>query len=155
MAGARTGAFRPWYVLRMLSTSMRAAIAALSLGLGVAAAGAAQLPLQDDAADRVPVVARHTAQVGGLWCGTGPLHSYSLEIEQHAQQLAGKLRRRERVHEITGHVVGNRVVTDPQRHQSLELQALGNQLRVTDGTGMLVILRGQTFTRAAGGTCTS
>lgn len=103
-----------------------------------------------------PVAARTsaTAQVGGLWCGTGPLHSYSLEIEQHAQQLAGKLRRRERVHEITGHVEGDRVITDPQRNESLELRAQGDQLRVTDGTGILMILRGQTFTRAAGTSCT-
>lgn len=155
MPEAGTGPWCPWYVARMLSTSMRAAGAALAL---LIAAGplAARTRLDDAAtATRLPASARHTAQVGGLWCGTGPLHSYSLEIEQHAQELAGKLRRRERVHEITGHVVGNRVITDPQRNQSLELQAMGNQLRVTDGTGLLMILRGQTFTRAAGATCTS
>jgi hypothetical protein len=139
----------------MLSTFLRAVGAALALAV---AAGplAAQTSLEAPAATApgtVPV--RHTAQVAGLWCGTGPLHSYTLEIEQHAQQVAGKLRRRERVHEITGRVEGDRVVTDPQRNESLQLQAVGDQLRVTDGTGILMILRGQIFTRAAGATCAS
>lgn len=134
---------------------MRAAGAALAV-LMAADPLAAHARLDEAAgAASLATSARRTAQVGGLWCGTGPLHSYSLEIEQHAQQLAGKLRRRERVHEITGHVVGDRVVTDPQRNQSLELQATGDRLRVTDGTGLLTILRGQTFTRAAGASCTS
>jgi hypothetical protein len=137
----------------MVSPSLcRAAATVLAL---VIAAGPLAAQARPDAAAPQAVAARHTAQVGGLWCGTGPLHSYSLEIEQHAQQLAGKLRRRERVHEITGRVEGDRVITDPQRNESLELQARGDQLRVTDGTGILVILRGQTFTRAAGASCAS
>lgn len=135
----------------MQCPSLRAASAALVFACAAGPLAAQTHPAAGPATEPV----RHTAQVGGLWCGTGPLHSYTLEIEQHAQHVAGRLRRRERVHEITGRVEGDRVITDPQRNESLELQARGDQLRVTDGTGILVILRGQTFTRAAGATCAS
>jgi hypothetical protein len=134
----------------MLSRLRSAAGAALVL--------AACAPLAAQTSDPLAatnVALRHApARVGGLWCGAGLLHEFSLEIAQHYQDLTGKLTRKGRVREITGHVDGATVRTDPQRNESLELQAQSDELRVTGGTGPLALLRGQSFTRAAGDSCT-
>ena len=94
------------------------------------------------------------ASVGGLWCGVGLLQGFSLEIAQDAQNVQGKLIRKQRVREITGHVEGARVITDAQRDHTMELLAEGDQLRIVTGTGVLALAAGQSFTRAAGGSCT-
>lgn len=95
-----------------------------------------------------------TARVGGIWCGVGLLRDFTLEIAQRAQLVDAKLVRKGRVREITGRVDGATLRTDPQRNETLELRAEGGQLRVTDGTGPLALLVGQSFARAAGDTCT-
>ena len=94
------------------------------------------------------------ASVGGLWCGVGLLQGFSLEIAQHAQTVQGRLVRKQRVREITGHVEGARVITDAQRDHTMELLADGDQLRIVTGTGVLALAAGQSFTRAPGGSCT-
>lgn len=93
-------------------------------------------------------------KIGGLWCGVGLLHEFRLEMAQQFNQLEARLVRKNRVRQITGRIEGNTVLTDPQRNQTLELQALGNELRVTEGTGPLAILKGQAFTRAIADSCT-
>ena len=126
-----------------------AALAAL------AALGALPLALRADAVSAAPEVALRqvTANVGGLWCGAGLLHEFTLEIAQHYQDVEGRLVRKARVREITGHVEGATVKTDAQRNQTMELLAQGDQLRIVAATGLLGLARGQSFTRAVGGSC--
>ena len=95
-----------------------------------------------------------TANVGGLWCGAGLIHEFTLEIAQQFQNVQGRLTRKTRVREITGHVAGALVKTNPLRNETMELLAQGNKLRVVDATGLLALARGQSFTRADGGSCT-
>ena len=95
-----------------------------------------------------------SARVGGLWCGAGLLEGFSLDIVQHAQDLSARLVRKTRVREITGHVEGTRVITDPQRNHTMELLAQGDELRIVAATGVLALAQGQYFTRAAGAYCT-
>jgi hypothetical protein len=94
------------------------------------------------------------ARVGGLWCGAGLLQGFSLDISQQYQALQARLVRKNRIRQITGHVDGMRVVTDPQRDHTMELLAQGNELRITAATGVLALAKGQFFTRAVGGSCT-
>jgi hypothetical protein len=95
------------------------------------------------------------APVGGVWCGAGLLRDYTLEIAQQTRQVNARLVRRGKVREITGHVEGRTVRTDPHRNESMELLAEGNELRITAATGVLALAKGQFFTRAAGGSCSS
>ena len=92
-------------------------------------------------------------KVGGLWCGVGLLHEFRLEIAQQFDSIEAWLVRKNRVRHITGHIEGDRLRADPQRNHTMELQALGNELRITAGTGVLALARGQTFKRAVGGSC--
>lgn len=134
--------------MRVLARAAAAAALACSLvALPVQAAGI-------DAADQVAMLPP-AAGVGGVWCGDGPLQGFTLDIAQHARDVEGKLIRKGRVREITGHVEGAMIRTDPQRDHVLELQAVGEKLRVTAGTGILALLRGQSFSRAAGAACGS
>lgn len=120
---------------------------------------AACLPLAARASDGLAVNVSSVrgglpVKIGGLWCGVGLLHEFRLEMAQHFNQLEARLVRKNRVRQITGRIEGNTVLTDPQRNHTLELQALGNELRVTAGTGPLAILKGQAFTRAIADSCT-
>jgi hypothetical protein len=81
------------------------------------------------------------------------LGDFSLDIAQRLHDFEARLVRKGRVREITGHIEGTRIRTDPQRNETLELEALGDQLRITGGTGPLALARGQSFTRASGGSC--
>lgn len=111
-----------------------------------AALGAAPALAQEQAA--APV------QVAGLWCGTGPLHEFSLQIAQDAGAVEGKLRRKQRERHITGRIEGRTVITDTyDKVGGLVLEAVGNELQVTGGSGPLVLLRGQVFARARGESC--
>ena len=92
-------------------------------------------------------------KLSGLWCGVGLLHEFRLEMAQQFDLLEARLVRKNRVREITGRIDGSTVRTDPLRNQTLELQALGNELRVTAGTGPLALLKGQSFTRARADSC--
>jgi hypothetical protein len=93
------------------------------------------------------------ARVQGLWCGTGPLHEFSLQLAQHYQEVTGTLTRKQRVRTITGRIDGATIRTQHSRVGSLVLEAQGGDLRVTSGDGMAAILRGQIFKRAAGTSC--
>jgi hypothetical protein len=137
----------------MPSARSLAALAASLLTLAAlppaAQAGGAERPPAEQVALRGSPIS-----VDGLWCGVGLLHSYSLDIAQRAHLVAAKLKRRNRVHEITGRIEGSTLRTDPQRNETLELRAQDDALLVTGGTGILSLLKGQSFTRAAGGSCT-
>lgn len=109
----------------------------------------------DGAQDAVRVRQGSVASVGGLWCGAGLLHEFSLEIAQHLQNVEGKLVRKGRVREITGHVEGSLVKVDPQRDHTMELRVQGDELRIIGATGVLALATGQSFTRAAGASCSS
>jgi len=110
-------------------------------------------------AEAVPGVTQVAARgmpmkVGGLWCGAGLLREFSLDIAQRFDLVEARLVRKGRVRQITGRIDGSMIRADPQRNHTLELQALGNELRIIDGTGALALARGQSFTRASGGSCT-
>jgi hypothetical protein len=128
----------------------------------IALALAAALPLCVQAGEPVSVnlpvtnVAYGAApmKVSGLWCGVGLLRDFSLDMAQQFNLIEAKLVRKGRVRQITGRIDGSTLRTDPQRNETLELQALGNELRVTAGTGPLALLQGQAFTRATAGSCT-
>jgi hypothetical protein len=103
------------------------------------------------------VAMRHVpAPVGGLWCGAGLLTGFTLDIAQQYQRIDAKLIRHGRVRrEITGHMDGAMLRTDPQRDHTMELMAAGDELRIIAGTGQLALAKGQFFTRAVGGSCTN
>jgi hypothetical protein len=92
--------------------------------------------------------------VAGLWCGAGLLHSYALEIAQQYQEVQAKLTKRNRQYQLTGRMDGPILRADPQRDQTMELLADGNELRIIGASGVLALARGQFFTRAVGGSCT-
>ena len=103
-----------------------------------------------------PVAAKTApAQVGGLWCGAGLLHEFSLEIAQQSRSVTGKLVRKDKIREITGRIEGSKVHTDTHREHSMDLEVEGDALRITGATGALALATGQYFTRAAGASCTS
>ena len=103
-------------------------------------------------AEAVPT--RAPVMVAGLWCGSGLLHNYMLDIAQEYQRVHAKLIRRDRVHELTGHMEGAVLRADPQRDQTMDLLAQGNELRIIGANGLLALAKGQFFTRAVGGSCT-
>ena len=90
----------------------------------------------------------------GLWCGTGALHEFSLQLTQQQQGVKGTLVRRDRRRELEGQVEGATLHTQPTRHGSLVLERAGDDLRVTGGDGLLAMARGATFQRANGAACT-
>lgn len=94
------------------------------------------------------------AAFDGLWCGTGLLHEFSLHLSQQQQDVQGTLVRRERRRELEGRVDGATLHTQATKHGSLVLERAGDELRVTDGDGLLAMARGATFQRASGATCT-
>lgn len=129
--------------------SRRAALATV-LAFAAPLSVFAQAPAREDVSlNRVGA-----ASVGGTWCGAGLLNGFSLEIAQQLQNVQGRLIRKGRVRELTGHVEGATVKVDPQRDHSMELRAEGDELRIIAATGMLALAVGQSFTRAAGGSCT-
>lgn len=116
-------------------------LAALALAPARAAAGEERAPAPP-------------AQVAGLWCGTGPLHEFSIEIAQNAAAIEGRIRRKQRERHVIGRVEGNTVITDNTKVGGLVLEAVGDQLQVTGGNGPIALLRGQAFARARGDSCT-
>jgi hypothetical protein len=129
------------------------------LAIAAALAAASLLPLaaQSAAPAAEQVSLRHApAPVGGLWCGAGLLTGFTLDIAQQSQQIDARLIRKGRVRrEITGHMEGAVLRTDPQRDHTMELLAAGNELRIVAGTGQLALAKGQFFTRAVGASCSS
>jgi SAM-dependent methyltransferase len=94
------------------------------------------------------------AQVAGLWCGSGPLRSFSLRLTQRFQEVEGTLTRRDRVRTIEGQMHGARLQTQSTRHGSLQLERTGEELRVSGGDGALALAQGTSFRRASGDACT-
>ena len=95
------------------------------------------------------------AAFNGLWCGTGLLNEFSLQLTQQQQDVQGTLVRRDRRRELEGQVDGATLHTQATRHGSLVLERAGDELRVTGGDGLLAMARGATFQRASGSACTS
>lgn len=91
--------------------------------------------------------------LAGVWCGAGLLHEFTLEIAQQYEDIRARLIRKDKVREITGHIEGRHVRTDPQRDHTMDLLVDGNALRITDATGMLALARGQFFRRSSGPSC--
>src|SRR3954469_3406528 len=145
MVSSSGGIFRPM----QLSVRSLASIAAL---LVAAALSPAALADASQGVESVPT--RSPVMVAGLWCGSGLLHNYMLHIAHQYQRVEAKLIKRGRVHELTGHMEGAVLRADPQRDHTMELLAEGNELRIIGASGLLALTRGQTFTRAVGGSCT-
>jgi SAM-dependent methyltransferase len=93
------------------------------------------------------------AQVGGLWCGTGPLSEFRLELKQAFQEVEGTLTRRDRVREVHGRMQGDTLLTQSTRHGDLEARMTDGMLRVSGGTGPLTLLKGSVFRKTADGKC--
>lgn len=94
------------------------------------------------------------AQVEGLWCGSGPLREFSLQLKQQHQEVTGELVRKGRVRTIEGRIEGNVLRTQATRVGSLVLERQGDDLKVTDAEGALALVRGTSFKRTEAATCT-
>jgi hypothetical protein len=94
------------------------------------------------------------AGVGGLWCGSGLIHEFSLRLAQHSQDVSGTLVRRDRARELTGRLEGNQLRTQTTKVGALVLEVEGDALRIVDGEGQLALARGMSFNRARGDSCT-
>jgi SAM-dependent methyltransferase len=95
------------------------------------------------------------AQFNGLWCGSGPLKDYSLRLRQKHQEAEGEIARPGRSWTIEGRIEGSVLRTQSTRVGALALERNGDALRVTEGEGALQLLRGQSFRKAPGDTCTA
>lgn len=126
----------------------QAASAATSAPAPAATASAPVVATQSSPAAPGPV------QVSGLWCGSGPLHEFSLRLTQRQQDVEGELVRRDRARTIQGRIEGNVLRTQSTKVGALVLERQGDQLKVTDGDGPLALVRGQVFHRTDAGTCT-
>ena len=92
-------------------------------------------------------------QVDGLWCGTGLLNEFSLRLAQHVHDVTGTIKRRDRVRELRGRMNGNVLHTQSSKVGALVLELQGDALRIIDGEGQLALVRGMSFSRAAGDSC--
>jgi SAM-dependent methyltransferase len=94
------------------------------------------------------------ATIDGLWCGDGLLQDFSLQVAQRYQKFEGSLTRRDRVRPLSGRIDGTKIRIDEQHGVTLDFELRGDELRVTDGSGMYALARGQSFRRVRGGSCT-
>jgi hypothetical protein len=101
----------------------------------------------------LPAHAATPAQVQGLWCGTGPLHEFSLRLTQRLQEVEGLLSRRGRDRELHGRIDGSVLRTQSTKVGALVLEARRDELLITGGDGIIALARGTSFRRAAGGSC--
>lgn len=129
-----------------LSAALRPACLSLLLALGAASGAPAGQPAA------APRPAPDTG-FDGLWCGTGLLRDFSLELSQRRQDVQGTLVRRERRRALEGRIEGGTLHTQATRHGSLVLERAGDELRVADGEGPLALVRGASFQRASGASC--
>lgn len=93
------------------------------------------------------------ARVEGLWCAAGLLRGASIKLTQKYQTFEGTLAWRERTRELAGTINGTELRTPAGRHGELVLQVMDNALRITAAQGNMALAQGQTFTRAAGASC--
>src|SRR3954466_15578328 len=76
-------------------------------------AGTAQAPADAASAASEPAPAASSSSArgaglfNGLWCGSGPLRSYSLRLTQREQDVEGELARPGRTRTIEGRIEGN------------------------------------------------
>lgn len=90
----------------------------------------------------------------GLWCGTGLLRDFSLQLKgRSSRDVEGRLIRRDRVRDLTGSIDGNRLRTQATKYGSLVLEAAGSELHVTGGEGALALASGSTFRKARAEGC--
>jgi SAM-dependent methyltransferase len=155
------------YLLQEVNLQLRPALLALKPGTRVVSHDWDMGDWKPDATTVVPVPDKKVgleksskvhlwvvpAQVGGLWCGQGPLKEFSLQIAQRYQEFQGALTRRNRTRQVTGTIQGATVRTEAHRNGSLVLAAGGNEMRVTGGEGALAMLRGQVFQRTTAASC--
>ena len=99
------------------------------------------------------VQAAAPAQVQGLWCGTGPLHEFSLQLTQRLQEVDGLLSRHGRDRALHGRVEGSVLRTQSTKVGTLVLEARTDELLITGGDGLVALARGTSFRRAAGPSC--
>lgn len=128
-------------------------LATLSATLALLTGGAAAQT--QPAPAETPARALQVASFDGLWCGTGLIHMYSLQLTQQETDVQGKLARPNMVRAIEGHVQGRVLRTQNTKVGSLVLERSGDQLRITGGDGPAAIFTGLSFQRASSGTCAS
>lgn len=127
--------------------------ASAAASAAAAPAGTASAPTPAVATQSLPP-ASDPVQVSGLWCGSGPLHEFSLRLTQRQKDVEGELVRRDRARTIQGRIEGNVLRTQSTKVGALVLERHGDQLKVTDGDGPLALVRGQVFRRTDAATCT-
>ena len=93
------------------------------------------------------------ARVDGLWCAAGLLKGASIALKQKYQTFEGVLAWRDRTRNLIGTINGADLRVPAGSSGELVLQVVGNALRITSAQGNLALAQGQTFTRAAGATC--
>jgi len=93
------------------------------------------------------------AQIGGLWCGTGALSEFRLNLKQVFQEVEGTLTRRSRVREVHGRMLGDTLMTQQTKNGDLEARLQDGVLRVSGGDGLLAVLKGSVFRKAPDGKC--
>ncbi|AMO22010.1 hypothetical protein GCM10027034_22910 [Ramlibacter solisilvae] len=92
--------------------------------------------------------------VEGLWCGTGLLHEFSLDLTQSSpEEVTGTLARKQRKRELHGRLEGNVLRTQSTKVGSLVLELDGGNLRIIGGDGPLALAKGLAFIRASGAAC--
>lgn len=94
-----------------------------------------------------------TAQVQGLWCGTGPLSEFSLLLTQRLQEVDGLLKRHGRERALHGRIEGAVLHTQSTKVGALVLEARADELMITGGDGLIALARGTSFRRAPGASC--
>ncbi|WP_427915370.1 hypothetical protein ACPWT1_10850 [Ramlibacter sp. MMS24-I3-19] len=149
---ALLGALLPALQAAAQDPAPAASQAASAAASAAAAAEAASAPAPAIAAASAPAAPVRT-QVSGLWCGSGPLHEFSLRLTQRQQDVEGELVRRDRARTIQGRIEGNVLRTQSTKVGALVLERHGDQLKVTDGDGPLALVRGQVFRRTDAPTC--
>jgi hypothetical protein len=104
-------------------------------------------------AEAPPAPAASVSLVNGLWCGSGPLHEFSLRLTQRQQDVEGELVRRGKARTIEGRIDGGVLRTQSTKVGALVLEHKGDELKVTGGDGPIALARGQVFRRTDAGTC--
>jgi SAM-dependent methyltransferase len=93
------------------------------------------------------------ARVEGLWCAGGLLRGASIKLTQKYQSFDGTLVWRDRTRELKGTINGTELRTPAGSSGELVLQASDNALRINSAQGNMALVQGQSFTRAAGASC--
>ncbi|WP_298929064.1 hypothetical protein [uncultured Ramlibacter sp.] len=100
------------------------------------------------------LAAEPPAAMLGLWCGQIPLGRAALQIEPSGDKLKIQLRALGRAKDYEATLQGD-VATVPtsKGDVGMALQLEGNKLRIVETRDSLAMLQGESFTRAAGGSC--